>query len=117
MKNFQELIVWQKSHQLLLEVYRVTKKFPKEEQFNLTSQLRRAALSIGSNIAEGFKRGHRKESLQFYNVAAGSLEEAKYQLIVAKDLGYLQSDEYIKLEQQADEVGKLINGWARSQGG
>lgn len=115
MKHFQDLVVWQKAHILLLGIYKSTKKFPREELFVLTSQIRRAALSIGSNIVEGFKRSHSKESIQFYNMAAASLEEVKYQLIVARNLGYISPADYTRLESLADEVGKLLHGWVRSQ--
>lgn len=115
MKNFQDLIVWQKAHALLLEVYKITRKFPHHELFTLTSQIRRASLSVGSNIVEGFKRAHIKESIQFYAVAAASLEEVKYQLIVARDLGYIDAKEYNQIEFLADEVGRVLHGWIRSQ--
>ncbi|MBI2097035.1 MAG: four helix bundle protein [Candidatus Sungbacteria bacterium] len=115
MKNFRDLIVWQRSHQLLLGVYSATKLFPKEELYSLTAQLRRAVLPVGSNIAEGFKRNYPKESGRFYNMAAASLEEVKYQLLVAKDLEYLSHIQYQKLEAEADEVGRLLHGWIKSQ--
>ncbi len=114
-KSFQELLVWQKAHKLALEVYRVTNVFPKFELLNLVSQMRRCAVSVPSNIAEGFTRQTLKESLRFYNIADGSLEELKYQLILSKDLQYLKAEDYQKINSLAEEVGKLLNGWKKSQ--
>jgi len=84
-KSFEDLLVWQKGHQFVLEVYKMTKQFPKEEVYGLTSQFRRAAVSITANIAEGYKRLSPKEKLRFYNVAQASLEECKYFLILSRD--------------------------------
>ena len=87
-KHFTDLIVWEKSHQLVLEVYKMTKKFPSEEKFGITSQMRRSAYSIPANIAEGFKRPGAKDKIRFYNIAQGSLSELSYFLILSKDLKY-----------------------------
>jgi four helix bundle protein len=88
-KSFMELIVWQKAHQFVLAVYKMTKLFPKEEVYGLTSQFRRAAISIAANIAEGyFKRG-KLDKVRFLNIAEGSLEECKYYLVLCKDLNYV----------------------------
>jgi len=87
-RSFQDLIVWQKAHQFVLAVYRLTKGFPREEIYGLTSQFRRAAISIPANIAEGFKKRGRLDKARFMNVAQGSLEECRYYLILARDLGY-----------------------------
>lgn len=114
-KTFKEIIVWQKAHQLTLEVYGVTKEFPKFEEFALANQMRRCAVSIPSNIAEGFNRKSLKDSLHFYTIAEGSLEELKYQILLAKDLNYINEDCYNKLMNLAEEVGKLLNGWKKSQ--
>jgi len=114
-KTFQEIIVWQKAHQLTIEIYDITKTFPKEEKFGLVSQMRRCVVSIPSNIAEGFKRKSLKDSLHFYNIAESSLEELKYQLLLAKDLNYIDEKDYNKLIELAEEVGKLLNGWKKSQ--
>jgi four helix bundle protein len=114
-KTFKEIIVWQKAHQLTLEIYSITKSFPKFEEFALANQMRRCAVSIPSNIAEGFKRKGLKDSLHFYNIADGSLEELKYQLLLTKDLDYINEEIYNKLFRLAEEVGKLLNGWRRSQ--
>ena len=113
--TFQDLKVWQKSHQLVLEIYPLTRNFPAEEKYSLTSQLRRAAVSVASNIVEGFNRMSIKDSLHFYNIAGSSLEEAKCQLLVAKDLGYLTDTKYAATILLAHEVGKMLNAWCRSQ--
>ncbi|MBA7684725.1 hypothetical protein ES703_93132 [subsurface metagenome] len=86
--SFQDLIVWQKAHQFVLSVYRYTHNFPKEELYCLTSQLRRSAISIPANIAEGFKKKGKADKTRYFNIAQGSLEEARYYLILANELGY-----------------------------
>lgn len=113
-KNFQDLIVWQKAHNLTLEIYKLTNLFPKYELFGLTSQIRRATVSIESNIAEGFSRKSSKESKQFYYIANSSLEEVKCQLIIAKDLNYIRENQnFIKINSLSDEVGKLLFTWIK----
>lgn len=87
-RNFQDLIVWQKAHQLVLSIYRISKGFPREEIYGLTSQFRRAAISVPANIAEGFKKKGRLDKVRFMNVAQGSLEECRYYLILSSDLEY-----------------------------
>jgi four helix bundle protein len=87
-KSFEDLLVWQKAHAYVLEIYRITKAFPKSEVFGLTSQMRRAAISIPANIAEGFKKRTPREKVRVLNIAQGSLEESRYYLILAKDLSY-----------------------------
>lgn len=113
--SFTDIKAWQKAHELVLEVYKLTKSFPKFEEFCLTSQIRRAAISIPSNIAEGFKRKSAKDSNHFYNIADGSLEEAKYQLILSKDLEYISEGSFSKVFSLAEEVGRLLCGWYKSQ--
>src|SRR3989344_1952684 len=93
-KTFQDLKVWQRAHELVLEVYGLTKKFPSEERYALANQVRRAVISVASNIVEGFNRISIRDSLHFYAIARASLEEAKYQLLVALDLGYLADSSY-----------------------
>jgi len=107
-EKFSDLQVWQDAHQLVLRVYDITRRFPNEEKFGLVSQMRRAALSIPANIAEGFKRRGLQDKIRFYNTAEGSLEELKYFFIVSKDLNYIDSnaDELTR----ADTVGRLLNG-------
>lgn len=113
--QFTELIVWQKAHKLVLEVYQLTEFYPPSELFGLVSQSRRAAVSIPSNIAEGFKRKTKADSLHFYTIADGSLEELKYQLLLAKDLGYIPQEVYDKVALLTADVGRLLNGWKRIQ--
>jgi len=110
-QSFTDLLVWQESHKLVLMIYQATKNFPKEELFGLTSQLRRAAVSITSNIAEGFSRQGYKEKLQFYYMALGSLTESQNQLLIAKDLNYLEQIEFNKIAKQSISVHKLLNGF------
>jgi four helix bundle protein len=87
-KSFQDLLVWQKSHEFVLSVYRLTKTFPKEEIYGLSSQFRRAAVSIAANIAEGFRKRGRSDKARFMNISQGSIEECRYYLILARDLQY-----------------------------
>lgn len=115
MKSFKDLVVWQKAHAFVLLCYHITKKYPKDELFALTSQTRRAAVSIAANIVEGFKRRSIKESIRFYIIADASLEETKYHLLLAKDLRYITNEEYINLQNKFEEVGKLLHGWIQSQ--
>lgn len=107
--NFENLKVWKKSHQLVIEIYRVTKSFPSDEKFRLTNQLCRSAASVPANIVEGNSRKHPKEFLQFVNTAYASLEETKYHLLLAKDLGYLKNSQYETLMKQASEISKMLN--------
>ena len=88
-KGFESLQVWQKSHEMVLGIYKLTKTFPDEERFGLISQMRRCAVSVAANIAEGYRKKGKKDKLNFYNIAQGSLDELKYYLILSKDLGYL----------------------------
>ena len=114
-RTFRDILAWRKSHLLVLSVYKLTNNFPQKEIFVLVSQMRRCAISIPSNIVEGFKRRTKNDSIHFYNIAEGSLEELKYQLILAKDLKYISNEEFSKVYSLAEEVGKLINGWKRVQ--
>jgi len=106
--QFQQLEAWQEAHKLALMVYQATKDFPGEERFGLVSQMRRAAVSIPANVAEGFKRRGIQDKLRFYNVSEGSLEELKYFFILSRDLGYIASE--AELMAQAERVGRLLNG-------
>lgn len=109
-KTFTDLNAWKESHQLVLMVYKLIKEFPKEEQFALCDQMRRASISITSNIAEGFGRQTIKEKIQFYYQAQGSLTEIKNQLLTAKDLGYLKSDKFDQTATQANIAHQLLQG-------
>jgi len=113
-KSFTELKVWQEAHKFVLMVYKTTESFPSKENFGLTSQIRRAAVSITSNIAEGFERGSKKELIQFSIIARASLGEMQNQLLLAKDLGYLEKSDFDKLAKQSVVVHKLINAFIRS---
>jgi four helix bundle protein len=110
-KRFQDLKVWQKSHQFVIEIYKVTRSFPDYELFGLMSQMRRAAVSIPANIAEGFKRRGKADKLRFFNISQGSLEETRYYLILAKDLGYAETED---LQKEADEVCRLLDGYMKA---
>jgi four helix bundle protein len=107
----QDLIVWQKAHQFVLSIYQFTETFPKTETYGLTSQLRKAAISIAANIAEGFKKKTKRDKLRFMNIAQGSLEERRYYLILAKDLGY---GDLPGLTSLLEEVSKLIEVYSSS---
>jgi four helix bundle protein len=108
-KSFEQLIVWQKAHQFVPGVYRFTDNFPRSEIYGLTSQLRRAAVSIPANVAEGFKKRGRADKVRFLNIAQGPLEECRYYLILAKDLKY---GETTQLNSQLEEVGKLPGAYS-----
>jgi len=112
-KSFTDLEVWKEGHKLVLMIYELTKQFPKEEVFSLVSQLRRAAVSVTSNIAEGFARFSYKEKSQFYSMARGSLTELQNQLFVAKDVGYLTNENFTKAINQSTIVHKLLNALIR----
>ena len=108
--SFKDLIAWQKAHEFALVVYKVTDKFPENEKFRLIDQLRRAVVSITSNIAEGFSRKSSKEKINFYLISLGSITEVQSQLVLAKDLNYLNKERFDELEQQSIVVHKLCNG-------
>ena len=108
MKDFRQLKVWEKSHQLALAVYKTTKEFPKEELYGLTSQIRRASMSIPTNIAEGCGRNTDKEFARFLQIAMGSASETEYQLILARDLEFLPKDSYEKLHNDVEEIKRML---------
>jgi four helix bundle protein len=110
-KDFQDLIVWQKAHQFVLSVYRHSESFPKNEMYGLTSQVRRAAVSIAANIVEGFKKKSKPDKGRFLNIAQGSLEECRYYLILTKDLNYGDTS---KLTTQLEEASKLLEAYLSS---
>lgn len=112
--GFEDLETWQISHKFILEIYKITKKFPKDELYGLTSQLRRAALSITSNIAEGFSRYHYNDKIRFYYNSRGSLSEVKNCLILSNDLKYISQKECQVLLEESERILKLINGLIRS---
>jgi four helix bundle protein len=109
-KSFTDLNAWKEAHKLVLMIYKITKDFPKEEMYGLTSQLRRCAISITSNIAEGFSRYSFKDKANFYGMALGSTTELQNQILVAKDVGYINLEIFNGLANQTIVVHKLING-------
>ena len=110
-KTFKDLIVWQKAHKFVLSVYKITDNFPKTELYGLTSQFRRADISIPANIAEGFKKNGKADKCRFMNIAQGSLEECRYYLILTKDLGYFETK---NLMLQLEEVSKLLDAYTKA---
>lgn len=113
-KSFTDLDTWKYGHKLVISTYQATSDFPKQEQYGLTSQIRRSALSVTSNIAEGFSRQGKKEKIQFYYIAKGSLTEFQNQLLVAKDVSYLKKETFENLANQTIMVSKLLTGLIRS---
>ncbi len=110
----EELDVFKKIHALVLKVYELTKQFPSEEKFGLTSQIRRSAISIPSNLLEGANRLNSKEYRQFVGIARGSTAELKYQLLLSKDLGYISDDTYQSTNQEILDISKMLFGLAKS---
>lgn len=111
-EKFEDLEVWKKAHKLVLETYRITMGFPVEEKFGLVSQMRRSAISIAANIAEGFKKRTSKDKSNFYNISQGSLEELRYYLILSVDIGYLKDNK--ELIYMIEEVGRMLYGLIKS---
>ena len=97
-----------------MDIYKITDNFPKEEKYRLGNQLRRSSASIATNIVEGNSRAHKAEFKQFLNMARSSLEETKYHLLLAHDLGYFNSETYLSLQEKSDEIGKMLYGLVRS---
>jgi four helix bundle protein len=110
-RSFQDLIVWRKAHEFVLAVYRFTEVFPKHETYGLRSQLRRAAVSIPANIAEGFKKRGKADKVRYMNIGEGSTEECRYYLILSNDLGYGNT---LNLTKQLEEVSKLLRAYSSS---
>jgi len=108
MKDFRQLKVWERSHQLALTIYKATKEFPKEELYGLTSQIRRSSMSIPTNIAEGCGRFTDPDFARFVQIAMGSASETEYQLILARDLEFLPNDSYEKLQNDVEEVKRML---------
>lgn len=108
MQDFRNLKIWEKGHQITLDIYKITNQFPDRERFNLVSQMRRAAYSIPTNIAEGCGRPRNTELKRFVEIAMGSASELEYQLLLAKDLNYLQPKIYSNLEKQITEIKKMM---------
>lgn len=109
-QSFTDLDAWKEGHQLVLMVYKATKVFPKEEVFGLVSQMRRCAVSITSNIAEGFSRQSYKEKVQFYAIALGSVTELQNQLLITRDVKFVKEESFQEMAQQSVRVHKVLNG-------
>jgi len=110
-RSFQELQVWQRAHELVLGIYKMSRGFPSHEQYGLTSQLRRSAVSVPANIAEGFKKMGKPDKARFLNIAQASLEETRYYLILSRDLNYANPSELMAL---ADEVSRMLDGYYKA---
>jgi len=113
-KSFTELDAWREGHKLVLEIYKATQKFPQKETFSLIDQMRRAVVSITSNVAEGFSRRGTKEKVRFYSMSQGSLTELQNQLLISKDIGYLQNKEFRQLADKTVIIHKLLTGLIKS---
>jgi len=113
-KTFEDLVAWQKAHEFTLAVYRLTKKYPKDEIYGLTSQFRRAAVSISANIAEGYKKIGKADKLRFMNIAQGSLEECRYFLILSKDIEYISEEEKDTLIEILNKTSFLLNAYCKA---
>lgn len=111
--TFKDIKVWQKAHEMVLEIYKVTKKFPNSEKYGLTAQLRRSAASVATNIVEGYKRRSDKDFAHFLNMADTSLEETKYHLLLACDLKFLDKNNYERLIKLTDEIGRMLSGFQK----
>lgn len=109
--NFEKLVLWQKSRQFVMDVYNICKQFPDEERFGLTMQVKRAVVSVSSNIAEGAGRFSQKEKLHFLSIAYGSLTEVCCQLTLACDLGFINNKQLFPLLNQAEEIGRIMSGY------
>ena len=105
-KTFQDLLVWDRAHALVIVVYKLTAGFPQEERFCLLPQMRRAAVSIPANIAEGFKKRTKPDKIHFYNISQGSLEELRYYFILSKDLGYISDNEQLLADSEV--IGRML---------
>ena len=112
--GFQRVIAWQKAHDFVVLVYKVTRHFPDDEKFGLTSQFRRAAVSIEANIAEGYKKISKADKLRFYNISQGSLEECRNYIILSYDLNYIDDNIFNQLCNMLEEASRLINAYCES---
>ena len=109
MKDYKKYLVWQKSHQLTLDVYKLSAKYPREETFNLVSQIKRSSSSIPTNIAEGCGRKSDKDFSRFLYISFGSANELEYQMLLSKDLDFISAEEYKKIQLQTEEIKKMLN--------
>lgn len=115
-KSFKELKMWQKGIEIVKDIYTLTNSFTKKELYCLTLQMRRSAISVPSNIAEGFKRLHKKEFKQFLHITLGSLAELETQLIIAKELGFIKDKELNDISEKIDYVSKMVSSYAKKLG-
>lgn len=113
-RNFTDLNAWKEGHRLVLCIYEITKKFPKDEIYALTNQLKRCSVSITSNIAEGFSRQSYREKLQFCSVSLGSITELQNQILIAKDVGYMDDNDFTKCNDISIKAHKIVNGLIKS---
>lgn len=113
MKDYRQLQVWQRSHQITLSIYALTKTFPKDELYGLTSQIRRAAASIPSNLAEGCGRDSDAELKRFLDIAHGSAAELDYHLLLASELGYLRPPDFLRISQELGEIKRMLGAFSR----
>lgn len=112
-RSFKDIIAWQVSHQFVLSVYSITRTFPEDEKFGLTSQFRRAAISIAANIAEGYKKLSKADKLRFLNIAQGSLEECRYYVLLAFDLQYIDKTCQLHLEELVEKASWFLNAYSK----
>jgi four helix bundle protein len=110
--SFERIVAWQKAHQFTLLVYKVTQSFPDNEHYGLASQFRRAAVSIGANIAEGYKKLGKADKLRFLNISEGSLAECENYIVLSRDLGFVGEEDYLLLHNSAEEVGRLLTAYS-----
>ena len=113
-KSYRDLEAWKRAHEFVLKTYHISETFPKSELFGLTSQFRRAAVSIAANIAEGYRKQGKADKLRFYNIAQGSLEECSYYLILAKDLGYISNEVFNETNNLLSLASKLLNNYYKA---
>ena len=112
-RSFEDIMAWQKAHSFVLAVYKETKDFPEDERFGLTSQFRRAAVSIAANIAEGYKKLSKADKLRFFNISQGSLEECRYSCILSRDLGYINEQTVMFLSEKNSDASYMLNSYIK----
>ena len=112
-KTFEDIIAWQKAHQFVLLVYKISRGFPEDEKFGLTSQFRRAAISIEANIAEGYKKLSKADKLRFFNIAQGSLEECRDYILLSRDLEYITMNQFGELHESIENTSVFLNSYCK----
>ncbi len=111
--SFRDILAWQKAHQFVLDVYTALRNFPEEERYGLSSQFKRAAISIPANIAEGYRKLGKADKLRFMNIAQGSLEECRYYILLSRDLGFIDNPVYNSLSQSLETTSKFLNFYSQ----